>query len=384
MRYARLFSRFSVFLIALALGACNLSSGGSVPTPTSAGSTLPVVTIISPRAGDEVALNQKFTISVSASDGVGITRIQLFANGSIAQTAISETTGGDLTLNALMEYTPTQTGVLNLQAIAYRGAVSSLPAEVALTVIQAGITQIVPTGPVITYEPPILSTYDPTCRLVTNTSVNLRTGPGTNYDRILILNAGATTLITGRTADNSWWQVRVNTVTGWVSGQYVTLYGNCSSVIVPPIPPTPTSIIPTWTVQPATATRTPQPPTASPTPGLPDLIIPTIAGAATLNLGPGNTPVASQYTFTVTNTGQGPTTQFSSTVTVSPPGAPPQPLSVVAGLAPGESITLTIDLIFSAAGTYTLQGRADSDSQITEASEVNNIGFFTVTVNSTP
>ncbi|MBK8022539.1 MAG: SH3 domain-containing protein [Chloroflexi bacterium] len=376
-------------LVALVLSACNLSSGGSVATPTvPSGGGLPVVTIVSPLDNASVPVNQEVTVSVSASDAVGITRIQLFANNSIVQTVPSQTVGGDLTLNTLIDYTPTQIGTVTLQAIAYRGSTASLADEVFLNVISGGVTQVVPTSPGITFPPPITyqpppATYDPTCRIVANTSLNVRTGPDTVYDRILVLNAGSSAPITGRTPNNSWWQIRVNFQTGWVSGQFVTIYGNCSNVSIPPIPPTPTSRIPTWTSIPPTWTLTPQMPTATSTPGRPDLVIPTITGADVLTLGPGNTPVTSLYAFTITNTGQGPTTQFSNSVSVSPPGTV-QPLGVVAGLAPGESIVLTLDLTFTAAGTYTLQARADSDSQITEASEVNNLGFFTVTVNAAP
>jgi hypothetical protein len=63
--------------------------------------------------------------------------------------------------------------------------------------------------------------------------------------------------ITGRTGANTWWQVRFGATSGWVSNQFVTLYGNCSGVIVPPIPPTPTV--------PGAATAT-TPPSATPQP----------------------------------------------------------------------------------------------------------------------
>ena len=48
----------------------------------------------------------------------------------------------------------------------------------------------------------------------------------------------------GRLPDNSWFQVNVNGVIGWVSATVVTLGGNCAgvSIILPPtLPPRPTS-----------------------------------------------------------------------------------------------------------------------------------------------
>lgn len=376
--------------LALMLGACNLTTNSqAAATPTTSGGGVPVVTIISPADGAEIIVNQPALLSVSASDSVGITRIQLFANGNIVKTVPSESSGGDRNLNVLVDYTPSQIGNVALQVIAYRGSVPSLPAELDVIVRQSATqivnTQVPPTnsGPIII---PTIIPNDPTCRVLTNTSLNLRTGPSTAYPRIIILNPGTVAPITGRTADNQWWQIRVGVTSGWVANAYVTLYGNCSGVIIPPIQPPPTTVvIPTWTPIPPTntLTRTPQPPTLTPTPGLPDLLVTTIAGSATLNLNAGNTPVTSMYAITITNTGQSGTTQFNNNITVSPPGST-LPLGVVAGLNPGESILLTINLTFETAGTYTLQARTDVDTQITEASEVNNIGFFTVTVSNAP
>jgi subtilase family serine protease len=86
---------------------------------------------------------------------------------------------------------------------------------------------------------------------------------------------------------------------------------------------------------------------------------------------------------TITNHGSSPTGQFNNTVSVTPGGAS-TPLGVVASLAPGESILLNISLTFSSAGTYTIQAQVDSDSQVTELSEVNNVGTFSVTVSAAP
>jgi uncharacterized protein YraI len=37
------------------------------------------------------------------------------------------------------------------------------------------------------------------------------------------LPAGRSAQVIGRNAEATWWQVRYNTVTGWVSGPYTTL-----------------------------------------------------------------------------------------------------------------------------------------------------------------
>ncbi|MCC6802998.1 MAG: SH3 domain-containing protein [Anaerolineae bacterium] len=386
MRY-----RFAVFtlLVILALSACNLSSSGvpaAAPTPTGSSSGTPVVTILSPQNGAEVLVNQQILVSANANDPVGITRVQLFANGQIAKTVSSETPGGDPNLNVLLDYTPTTTGALTLQVIAYRGAIASAPAEIALTVRQnqAQVTATQAPPPIIV--PPI-NPNDPTCRVLVNAPLNFRTGPGVVYDRISVLASGTVAPITGRTGDNSWYQIRVGITTGWVSGGYVTLYGNCQSIGIPPIPPTPTPRITATFMPTNTLTLTAQPPTATPTAGLPDLIVTNLSLVEpSLQLEPGDTPTSGTFSVTITNTGLSVTGQFDNTITVTAPSSTSTEtsLGVVSSLAPGESIVLNISLTFTESGSHTIQVRADSASQVTEASEVNNTAITTVTVAANP
>ncbi|HVU10999.1 MAG TPA: CARDB domain-containing protein, partial [Phototrophicaceae bacterium] len=164
-----------------------------------------------------------------------------------------------------------------------------------------------------------------------------------------------------------------------------TLYGQCQNVGIPPIPPTPTAYYTPTPIPTSTLTLTPQPPTATPVPGFPDLVVTNLGlvGGNTIQLGAGNTPVTATVSVTVTNTGASAATQFNNVINLNPPGTD-QPLGVVSGLNPGESIVLNISLTFNTAGNYTLQVRADSDSQITETSEVNNNALTTVTVNPNP
>lgn len=394
--------RYRIALLFLAvvmagLSACNLSSsGGAQVSPTTTGSSSgggsPIITILSPQAGAEVLINQQILVSANANDpSGGITRVQLFANGSIAKTVSSETPGGDPNLNVLLDYTPTATGTLTLQVIAYRGSVASQPAEVQVTVrqnqAQVTATQVQPPQIIV---PPI-NPSNPTCRILVNIGLNFRTGPGTVYDRISVLSTGTVAPITGRTGDNSWYQVRVGNRTGWVAGSYVTLYGNCQNIGLPPIPPTPTRLVVATATPIAptnTLTTTAQPPTLTATPGLPDLLVTnlTLVNPTPFTLEPGNAPVTGTFSVTVTNTGASATTQFSNSITVTDPSSTSTvtPLGVVASLAPGESIVLNISLTFTAAGNHTIQVRADSDSQITEMSEVNNQALTTIEVVANP
>ncbi len=51
-------------------------------------------------------------------------------------------------------------------------------------------------------------------------NVVIRSGPGTAYRRLGLLPAGASATLVGRNNYGSWWQINLNGLVGWVSGQY--------------------------------------------------------------------------------------------------------------------------------------------------------------------
>lgn len=92
-------------------------------------------------------------------------------------------------------------------------------------------------------------------------NLNVRTGPGTNYDRIGALSAGTTVGIIGRTVNSGWWQIPYSGGAdgkAWISAGYGTAV-NTEGVPVVEAPPPPTPAAP-----PPTATSPPPP--AEPTP----------------------------------------------------------------------------------------------------------------------
>jgi heat shock protein HslJ/uncharacterized protein YraI len=112
-----------------------------------------------------------------------------------------------------------------------------------------GIT-VVPTRVVPTPEP-----GRPTGVVIAPAGVNVRTGPGTEYDVILLAPLGAQGEIIGSSPDRTWWVVRVPGAPndqGWVAAEYVRA-DNAGGVPVVQPPPIPTPV----------ATRTPVP-TAAP------------------------------------------------------------------------------------------------------------------------
>ncbi|MCB9078880.1 MAG: PKD domain-containing protein, partial [Anaerolineaceae bacterium] len=108
-------------------------------------------------------------------------------------------------------------------------------------------------------EPEPTSTPPPPdiARLTVNTDLNVREGPGVEYDILGVLMYGQTAEITGRNADGTWWQIRYESAAsdfGWVAAQFSTAE-NIENVPIVASPARPT-------VTPA------PPPTATPMPGI--------------------------------------------------------------------------------------------------------------------
>ncbi len=379
----RVYQAAIIILVLLVLSACNLSTqpptAEPIDVPTQQAGGKPTVTITSPETGDEVVVNAQIFVTANATDSVGVTRVQLIAGNQVVKTVSSESPAGQTNFPVLLDYTPRETGEVELQVIAFRGATASDPAEVTINVRanQAQVTATIAPNTGGGGSFPVIDPNDPTCRALTNTGLNLRFGPGTNYDRLRVLAAGSVVPIIGRLADNSWWQVRSNVDVGWVFAQYTSVYGVCTAVPVVAAPPSPT---PPGFVPTATPSRTPTPtntPAATNTPGRPDLVITNISGPSTVNAADG----LQTYSVTISNTGSGASGAFANRVSL--PDGSLSDLGVVANLAAGESISLnfTVDFSVVGPGTYGLEAQTDSEGQVAEISEVNNSAALRVTVN---
>lgn len=377
--------RLLLLPLLLILGACNLTAqpptAEPITVPTINPGGKPVVTITAPKQGDEIVVGSQMFVTANARDAVGVTRVQLLANDQIVKTISSESSSGQTNFDVLLDYTPRSEGQVVLELIAYRGAIASDPATVTVNVRrnQAQVTATIRPQTSV----PIIDPNDPTCRLLTNVGLRMRTGPGVAFQQILVLNAGIVAPITGRTGSNDWFQIQYGSRSGWVAAQnpansnekYVSLYGNCFNVpvITPPATPTPfPTFMPTFTPAP---TFTPLP---SVTPGRPDLIVTSITGDANVTIPSGSTEIVKQYAVTISNLGTGPSGSFSNRITL--PGGLDADLGVVSNLDPGVSIVLTVNVTFNAAGSYELRVTADSNNNVTEVSEVNNMGSILVTV----
>lgn len=118
-----------------------------------------------------------------------------------------------------------------------------------------------------------------------NDTINVRSGPGTNYDLIGVMIAGEEASALGRSAGGSWIQVSYPGVTsgvGWVYSPLVTLLGATTLQIIEP-PPTATPQI-TPTIDPTMAAQfiVQSEPTRMPTFTAPaPLVIPTYTAPVT-------------------------------------------------------------------------------------------------------
>ncbi|NDJ59607.1 MAG: SH3 domain-containing protein, partial [Chloroflexi bacterium] len=57
-------------------------------------------------------------------------------------------------------------------------------------------------------------------------TVNIRTGPGTQFARLSRLPLGRTAEVIGRTINNLWWQIDYNGIVGWVSSDFAIIDAN--------------------------------------------------------------------------------------------------------------------------------------------------------------
>lgn len=135
-----------------------------------------------------------------------------------------------------------QTGWISAQYAAVTGNLDKIG------VISTPTPRPEPTEPTQPTQPTTTPSTPPTATAQEN--LNVRKGPGTQHERIGLIRARQTAVISGRNQDATWLQIQLNNATGWVSAQYVTVTGELDKVGVVTSP-----------TQPTTPTQpTPQPP----------------------------------------------------------------------------------------------------------------------------
>jgi uncharacterized protein YraI len=195
------------------------------------------------------------------------------------------------------------------------------------------------------------------CQISLSGAVNIRPGPGTEYDPP-VAQAGAGTVlpVTGHNGGFNWFQVNYNGVVGWVSGEIsaVQLQGNCTTLPTASYPPPP-----------VTAPVNPNAPSATPTqPGAPTATqpgAPTQPPLPTATTAPQVAPPDSNYSMAVALDGTAVVSDY-----VSYPGGDVEDVVgySVTGLNPnvafsGGQADLSIQLICQGTGTEYIVFRID-------------------------
>ena len=258
-----------VIVLAIAATSAYLLSRGR----GSALADAPVVVITAPVAGSDVQVNQPVTVQTTASAPSGVKRIELWVSGVKTSEATSPVAQGQPTLTASFQWTPQVPGTYTLEIRAFNvNEVASAPTVV--TVNAVGDTPAGSDTPTPTFTPTPFTptpTVPNTPSLTTLTDLNVRAGPGTDYDLLGLLPSGSSVEVVGRDETRQWWQIRFApspNQLGWVVSD--PAYSRTSGVenvpvAQPPATPTPT---PSNTPVPATFTPTPvetEKPTPTPT-----------------------------------------------------------------------------------------------------------------------
>jgi hypothetical protein len=187
---------------------------------------------------------------------------------------------------------------------------------------------------------------DEVCRLLANANLMMLDSWG--HYMPYAIPEGTLLAVTARLTDNSWWMTNYNNQQGWLSGQSVNISGNCANITAY------TSFVS----------------------NMPDLAISQITGSVNPVLN-GNGQITELYGVTIVNNSQNDASQFTVTLRANDML---EEEWTVSGLAAGQSILLTTNVMFKSAGSFVLRVDVDTANIVVEASDVNNTGFQTVTV----
>lgn len=209
--------------------------------------------------------------------------------------------------------------------------------------------------PTATLGPPT-STPFPTATLVgtyarvTANVLNVRSGPGFNYDRVGQVQEGDLLEVLGANADYSWLTVNFQSGVGWVKSEYVTIEGSLGTVpqITPPATPFP-SLTPAPTVSPD-----------------PDIVIQGVTLSPSQPIP--NRPFSA--TVTVANVGGGAAGRFGIAATFLPNDV--YTSAIIEGLAAGQTIQTQLSGTLTGTGVFSIEVVGDLNKEIAEANEANN------------
>lgn len=276
-----------LFLVAGIIGAgWFFSRSQSTPTavavveeatapPTGAATVPVVVPEISlnriPPNNSQVLLDEPVLVEATASDENGIARLELWANRRKVDQVESQLAEPASSMTAVLEWRPDRFGPYTLEVRAYNEAGLANELEVVRLVVVAPspvptetpsptLTPSATPSPTVTPPPPTATptptatftplpptpTPGPPSLTAQVDDLNVRAGPGPQYDQVGRLAAGQQAEIVGQAniGFGQWWQIRLAGEVGWVLAEPgFVVASNTETVPVVAAPPVPTPTI---------------------------------------------------------------------------------------------------------------------------------------------
>jgi uncharacterized protein YgiM (DUF1202 family) len=190
---------------------------------------------------------------------------------------------------------------------------------------------------------------------ITANVLNVRTGPGFEFDRVGQVEAGDMFRILGAIADYSWLLIDYQGGIGWVKTEFVEVLGDLSTVSIVQPPPTPT----------LGATFTPT------LPPNPDILIDTVV----LNPATPIPGVPFSAAVTIRNAGGGAAGRFAVAATWEPGTV--YTSAFIEGLAGGQTTQIQLSGTLTGTGVFQVAVVADLNKVVAELDENNN--FYNIT-----
>lgn len=237
-------------LLLTAALACNLGAT-SQKTPEDV-LQQPLVVLVAPVNGSVFAEGAQVALHAIAQDStMGVARIEFRVNDMAVGEVMADQPAGQPSLDAIVAWKAAgQSGHL-ITAEAFRADGASLGlSDVAVRVIDksgaasssgtatsvgiSGTSTPVPTP--TPFSEPLSPADGPIARIVSGDNLNVREGPGTNYETVGTLPPGAEARIVGRNADSSWWAIEYGGGTAWIFASLTSTEGDLSQLplVAPP------------------------------------------------------------------------------------------------------------------------------------------------------
>jgi hypothetical protein len=202
-------------------------------------------------------------------------------------------------------------------------------------------------------------------------TVNVRTGPGENYQSFGQLKQNEQHQLIGASADFKWYVINFRQQQGWLSASLVTVFGDVRTlpVIAPPPTPIPSATAFPTAIPPATATAIPAP--------LADLVMVSAA------MNPSSPQSGQPFSLVVTIRNQGNSNAGTFAVAASFLPGEVYSAATINDLAAGAQTTINLNGTVIGSGDFTIAIVMDLNNQVDEgpAGEANNKPQFSYHVN---